>query len=312
MQLIRGLTNCRPDGRGLSVAIGNFDGVHLGHDALLQAARERAATSGARVTVLTFEPHPREYINPAAAPPRLMRVTEKCAALAAAGVDQLVVLRFDQRLQQQTPAEFVDVVLRRGLNARHVIVGEGFRFGCRREGTVATLRAAGPAAGFEVVSVPSVLLAGERVSSTRVRAALTAGDLATAERLLGRCYTLDGRVIAGQRLGRTLGYPTANLRLHRPIPPLAGIFAVRVDGIPGRPRAAAVASLGTRPTVAGVEPLLEVHVFDYDGDLYGRRLRVDFVEKLRDEVKFDSLDALVEQMHADSARARDILSARAD
>jgi len=311
MHLYRGLNNCRVDGRGAAVAIGNFDGVHLGHQALVRAARERAQATGAALAVLTFEPHPREYLDPGAAPPRLMRVGEKCAALAAAGVERLVVLRFDSRLQHLSPESFIDTVLRDGLGARHVVVGEGFRFGCRRAGTIESLRAAGTAAGFEVVVVPSVTLDGQRVSSTRVRTALAAGDLDGAARLLGRPYTLTGRVIAGERLGRQLGYATANLRLHRRIAPLGGVFAVDVRGIDGRGAAAAVASLGTRPTVGGGETLLEVHVFDFDGDLYGRRLAVDFVAKLREEEKFASLDALVAQMHADAARAREILAARA-
>ncbi len=311
MHLFRGLRNLRTDGRGVAVAIGNFDGVHLGHQALVRAAGERARAGGAHLAVLTFEPHPREFFDPAAAPPRLMRLGEKCAALADLGVERLVVLRFDAGLQRLTPEAFIAEVLERGLDARHVVVGDGFRFGCRRAGTVETLLAAGPRAGFVVVAVPSVIAGGERVSSTRVRAALGAGELDDAARLLGRRYAMGGRVIYGQALGRSLGFPTANLRLHRRAAPLGGIFAVRVRGLEGRPGAAAVASLGTRPTVGGGETLLEVHVFDFDGDLYGRRLQVDFVAKLRDEQKFPSLDALVAQMHADAARARAILAARA-
>lgn len=311
MQLFRGLSHCRADERGVAVAIGNFDGVHLGHQALLAAARAAAAGSGARLGVLTFEPHPREFLDPAGAPPRLMRLAEKVSALAALGVEQLVVLRFDARLQGQSPDRFVREVLAAGLGARHVVVGEGFRYGCRREGSVESLRAAGESLGYEVIAVPSVQVDGERVSSTRVRAALAAGDLAVARRLLGRDYSITGRVVPGQRLGRQLGYPTANFRLHPSAVALRGIYAVRVQGIAGRPAAAAVASLGTRPTVGGVEPLLEAHVFDFQGDLYGERLTVEFVDRLRDEERFASLEALVEQMHADAARAREILAARA-
>ena len=311
MQLVRGLSNFESDGRGASVAIGNFDGVHLGHQALLRVTRARAAAAGARPVVLTFDPHPREFLDPAGAPPRLMRVTEKSLALGAEGVESLIVMRFDERLRVLAPAEFIERVLREGLGARHVIVGEGFRFGCRREGTVATLAAAGPAAGFEVVTVPPVELDGERVSSTRIRAALRDGDLATAGRLLGHLYTLCGRVVAGARLGQTLGFATANIRLHRARLPLGGIFAVKVRGAGPLDPYDGVASLGTRPTVDGVEPLLEVHLFDFAGDLYGRRLSVDFVAKLRDEERFASLEALTEQMHRDAARAREILGARA-
>jgi riboflavin kinase/FMN adenylyltransferase len=317
MELVRGLHRLdldRPRGpagrRGCAVAIGNFDGVHLGHQALVRTARARAAELGVPAAVLTFDPYPREYFDPAGAPARLMRLREKCAVLRRLGIDQVVVARFDERLQCQAAPEFVERVLVRGLGVRHVVVGEGFRFAAGREGTVDLLRAAGLRHGFGVDALPPVLADGERVSSTRVRAALAAGDLGLARRLLGREYAMCGRVVGGQRLGRTLGYPTANLRLHRRRSPLGGILAVRVEGVADAPLAG-VASLGTRPTVAGVEPLLEVHVFDFQGDLYGRRLGVHFVAKLRDEQKFESLDALVAQMHDDARRAREILAAEA-
>jgi len=311
MELVRGLHNATGDARGLAVAIGNFDGVHLGHQALVRVVRARAAACGARAAVLTFEPHPREFLDPQGAPARLMRIAEKCSALAALGIERLHVVRFDAHLQRQDPQQFVAQVLCDGLGAREVVVGEGFRFGSGRAGTVETLRAAATARGCGVTVVPSVLADGARVSSTRVRDALVAGDLALARGLLGRDYSLCGRVIAGERLGRQLGYATANLRLHRRRLPLGGIFAVRVRGVDAGPARAGVASLGTRPTVGGVEPLLEVHVFDFAGDLYGRRLEVEFVAKLRDEARFDTLEALTAQMDRDAARARAILAARA-
>jgi riboflavin kinase/FMN adenylyltransferase len=311
MELVRGLSNCRPDGRGSALVIGNVDGVHLGHQALLRAAREAAAASGARLTVLTFEPHPRECLAPATAPARLMRFREKVRALAANGVERVVVGRFDDAFRQLSPEAFIDAVLVGRLGARHVVVGEGFRFGAAQAGAIPMLAAAGVGRGFEVRVVPSVVLGGERVSSTAVRAALAAGRLEHAAALLGRPYVLGGRVVQGQQLGRTLGYPTANLRLHRARLPLAGIFAVRVHGVAGSGPLAAVASLGTRPTVGGVEPLLEVHVFDFKGDLYGQRLDVEFVAKLRDEERFDSLAALVTQMDDDAARARALLGLKA-
>jgi riboflavin kinase/FMN adenylyltransferase len=311
MQLVRGLGNLKSDARGSALAIGNFDGVHLGHQALVRAVAERASVHGTRRTVLTFDPYPREYLEPRLAPPRLMRVSEKCLALAALGVERLVVVRFDEAVRQQDPEEFVRRVLVGAARVRTVVVGEGFRFGRDRNGSVATLREAGAAYGFEVCTVPPVEVDGARVSSTRLRAALAAGDLATAERLLGRPYTICGRVVAGARLGRTLGFPTANLRLHREKLPLDGIFAVRVRiGAETRARDG-VASLGTRPTVDGVEPLLEAHLFDFGGDLYGRRLAVEFVARLRGEERFASLDDLTRQMHRDAARAREILGARA-
>jgi riboflavin kinase/FMN adenylyltransferase len=317
MELVRGLHNLESARRGgtaasgCAVAIGNFDGVHLGHQALIRTARARAAELGVAAAVLTFEPYPREFFDPANAPARLMRLREKIATLAMLGVDRLVVARFDARLQRQRPDEFVENVLVGGLGARHVVVGEGFRYASRREGTVETLCAAGRRLGFGVDAVPAVAVDGERVSSTRVRAALDAGDLTLARRLLGRDFRLSGRVIRGRQLGRTLGYPTANVRLHREKIPLAGIYAVRVGGIAPQPLDAVV-SLGTRPTIeGGGEPLLEVHVFDFEGDLYGRRLDVDFVAKLRDEARFESLDALVHQMNDDARRARAILAAEA-
>ena len=311
MQLVRGLCNLGSNPRGAAVAIGNFDGVHLGHQALIRAAAACAQSSGAERLVLTFDPHPREFLDPAGAPPRLMRVTEKCLALARLGVERLVVMRFDERLRQLSAQDFVTRVLIDALRVRHVVVGEGFRFGRDRAGTVASLRSAAAAADFEVLTVPSVELEGERVSSTRVRAALASGDLVTAGRLLGGRYALCGRVVAGARLGRTLGFATANMRLHRARLPLEGIFAVQVRGVAGREYCDGVASLGTRPTVDGQEPLLEAHLFDFSGDLYGRRLSVEFVAKLRDEERFASLEALTEQMHRDAARAREILALRA-
>jgi riboflavin kinase/FMN adenylyltransferase len=311
MELVRGLNNLRPDGRGAAVAVGNYDGVHLGHQALTRIALERAAAEGLRAVVLTFEPHPREYFDPVNAPARLMRIADKCTALAALGIDRVVMVRFDARLQALTPDEFIERVLLTGLGARHVVVGEGFRFGCRRAGSVATLRAHAELHGFAVSAVPSVLLDGRRVSSTAVRAALAGGDLVTAARLLGRSYSMSGRVVAGRRLGRELGYATANIPVHRRRLPLGGIYAVRVHGIAGHGGRDGVASLGTRPTIGGLEPLLEAHVFDFAGDLYGQRLEVEFIAKLRDEAKFASLAELVEQMHDDAARARQILGCRA-
>lgn len=310
MRITRGYQRSRSDADCSVVAIGNFDGVHLGHQALIRAARG-AVLPGQPVAVVTFEPHPREAFDPQGAPRRLMRVTDKALALQRLGVDELIVLKFDEALRRMTPDEFSADVLRNGLGIAHVVVGEGFRFGAKRAGTTAVLRAAGQRLGFGMTEVSAVAMDGLRVSSTGVRAAVAGGDLARAERFLGRPFSLAGRVGHGQRLGRELGFPTANLRLHPRSVALAGIYAVRVRGIPGREgAAAAVASLGTRPTVGGVEPLLEVHVFDFGGNLYGRRIEVEFVARLRDEERFDSLSALVTQMNADACRAREILAAR--
>jgi riboflavin kinase/FMN adenylyltransferase len=308
MELVRGMHNLRPRDRGCVATIGNFDGVHLGHQHMITALRATAGTLGVPAVVITFEPTPREYFEGAAAPSRLTRLREKLAALASYGVDRVVVLRFDDRMRGMGAAEFVDRLLVDGLAVRHLVVGHDFHFARRREGTVATLRSAGERHGFTVEEIGQFLVGGERVSSSLVREALNRGDLVRATRLLGRPYRIAGRVRLGKKLGRTLGFPTANLALHRKVVPLWGIFAVRVSGA-GLVDHPAVASLGTRPTVNGTDPLLEVHIFDWDGSLYGRYLDVDFVERLRDEQKFESINALVAQMHRDAAAARNVLGA---
>ena len=306
MELIRGMHNLRERHRGCVATIGNYDGVHRGHQHMIAAVRAKADELGVPAVVVTFEPTPREFFAGPAAPSRLTRLREKLQALAQYGVDRVVVLRFDRRMQGMGADEFVQRLLVEGLGVRHMVVGHDFHFARRREGTIETLRAAGAVHGFTVAEVGQFLLEGERVSSSLVRDALNRGDLERATRLLGRPYRMAGRVRLGKRLGRTLGYPTANLALQRKVVPLWGIFAVRVSGA-GLVEYPAVSSLGTRPTVNGTDPLLEVHLFDYDGDLYGQHLDVDFVARLRDEQKFESLDALVAQMHRDAAAARAIL-----
>jgi riboflavin kinase/FMN adenylyltransferase len=306
MELIRGIHNLRERHRGSVVTIGNYDGVHRGHQHLLAAVHAEASRLGLPATVVTFEPTPREYFEGDAAPARLMRLREKIEALPLYGVERAVVLRFDRRMQAISAQEFIDRLLVDGLGTRHLVVGHDFQFARRREGNIDTLRRSGLEHGFAVEEVDPVLVDGERVSSSLVREALGRGDLVRAEALLGRPYRIAGRVRRGQQLGRKLGYPTANLALHRKVVPLWGIFAVRVSGA-GLVDHPAVVSLGTRPTINGTDPLLEVHVFDFDGDLYGRYLDVDFVQRLRDEKKFESLAALVEQMHRDAAQARRVL-----
>ena len=305
MELVRGLANLRDVHHGSVVTIGNYDGVHLGHQHMLSTVTARARELGLPATVVTFEPTPREYFEGDAAPARLMRLREKLEALPLYGVERVVVLRFDRHMQAMGADEFVERLLVCGLGARHVVVGHDFHYARRREGNIDTLRAAGARHGYAVEEVGRFLVDGERVSSSLVRDALGRGDLARAGLLLGRAYRMAGRVRRGQQLGRRLGYPTANLALHRKVVPLWGVFAVRVSGA-GLVDHPAVASLGTRPTIDGTEPLLEVHVFDHDGDLYGRYLDVDFVRRLRDERRFESLDALVEQMHRDAAEAREV------
>jgi riboflavin kinase/FMN adenylyltransferase len=307
MELVRGLHNISQRHRGCVLTVGNYDGVHLGHQQMIGVLKARAAQLRSAATVLVFEPSSKEFIDPDGAPPRLTRWREKFLALAAQGVERLVTLRFDERMRGMTPKCFVDELIVERLGTRHLVVGDDFRYGSNAGGTIDSLRAAGLTHGFGVEQLAPFVIDGVRVSSTAVRERLEVADYPGAARLLGRPYRMMGRVVRGRQLGRALGFPTANLRLMRRKPPVWGISAVWVHGIDSRPLPG-VASLGTRPTVNGVEPLLEAHVFDFSGDLYGRPIEVEFVAKLRDEVKFESLDAMMVQMKIDGACARDILS----
>jgi riboflavin kinase / FMN adenylyltransferase len=306
MELIRGPLNLRERHRGCVVTIGAFDGIHLGHQALLGRLCEHGARLSRPTMVLTFEPMPREYLKPANPPARLTSWRERWHILSCFGIDYMCVLRFDERLRNLSGQEFA-MLLAQQLHAHLVIVGHDFRFG--RDGEpVAELAAKGCALGFEVDVVLPVLLGGLRVSSSGIREALSRADFATARSWLGRPYSMMGRVVEGNRLGRRLGFPTANLRTGRRRVPVAGIFAVRVHDLDAAPLPG-VASLGTRPTIAGGgEMLLETHLFDYAGDLYGREIRVEFVAKLRDEERFTDLDALVVQMNKDAVDARRLLA----
>jgi riboflavin kinase / FMN adenylyltransferase len=293
-------------GTPVALTIGNFDGVHRGHQAMLSRLAEAADDLALPAAVLTFDPHPREFFARAAAPPRLSTLRAKLERFAAYGVQHTYIARFDARLAGISAEEFIDGVLVRRLGVRWVLVGEDFRFGKGRAGDLSTLRAA--ARTFSVEAMRTVAVAGERASSSAVRDALAAGDIERATALLGRPYTISGRVAHGRKLGRSLGFPTANIPLRR-TPPVSGIFAVRVHGLGGAPRAA-VASLGVRPTVeVGAVPLLEVYVFDFDESIYGRRLTVEFLHKLRDEAHYPDLDALTRQIRADVVQARDYFAA---
>jgi riboflavin kinase/FMN adenylyltransferase len=292
--------------RGSVVCIGAFDGLHLGHRALVQHAATRARALDLPMVAVGFEPLPREFFATDAPPPRLLLPRAKVEGLRGLGADLVGLLRFDARLAAMSAEAFVREVLLERLSAREVWVGPGFRFGKGRAGDIETLRSVGDASGFIAGEIEPVRLDGERVSSTRIRTALQAGDFTSAARLLGRSYAIGNRVVRGRQLGRTLGFPTANLRFDGKTPPLSGIFATWVHGVGARPWPS-VSSFGTRPTVNGVEPLLEAHLFDFDGDLYGRRIEVEFVAKLRDEEKFDTLPALVVQMQRDAAQARLVL-----
>lgn len=308
MELIRGKHNLRPTHRECAVTIGNFDGLHLGHRAVLERLTGRARSLGLPALVMSFKPTPREYFMGPAAPPRLASFREKFVGLKGQGVDRLFCARFDAGMAALTPEDFIREYLVDGLGTRYLVIGDDFRFGRNRAGDFGTLQAAGAQHGFEVAQTPTCILDGVRVSSTAVRAALAAGDLGLATRLLGRHYGMTGRVIEGRRLGQTLGFPTANLHPGRRVLPVTGVFAVIVTGIDGAPWPG-VANLGTRPTVDGTEPLLEAHLFDFSGDLYGRRITVEFVARLRDEQRFEDLQGLTAQMRRDARVARRILVA---
>jgi riboflavin kinase/FMN adenylyltransferase len=303
MQLVRGLHNLRPCHRGCAATIGNFDGVHRGHQAILQRLRERARELGVPSCVVIFEPQPREYFAPDTAPARLTRLRDKLELFAGEGIDQVLCLPFNQRLRSLTAAQFVDTILVGGLGVKHLEVGDDFRFGCDRLGDFDFLVEAGRVHGFTLEAAQTVEEGGVRVSSTQVRQALAAADFAQAEQLLGRPYRIGGRVLHGQKLARQLGWPTANVQLKRRRVPFIGVYLVStvVDGRawPG------VANIGVRPTVAGDgRPHLEIHLLDFAGDLYGRHLTVEFHQKLRDEQRFASLEALKSAIDADVAAAR--------
>jgi riboflavin kinase/FMN adenylyltransferase len=311
MELIRGLGNLKPRHRGTVASIGNFDGVHLGHQAVLRDLKARAEAMGLPSTLVLFEPQPREYLAPAKAPARLTRFMEKWPLLQAAGVDGVLCLKFGQTLAQMPAEEFVKRVLIQGLDVRHLTVGDDFRFGKDRRGDFGLLKRAGLASGFEVTDTAPQQADGERVSSTRIRALLMAGEMQAAARLLGRPFGLTGRVMHGERLGRHLGIPTVNIALKRRVPPLSGIFAAQVMGAPGGVRDA-VSYIGKRSAAGGDHWVLEAHLPGYEGDLYGRRLEIRFLHLLREDRHFDSLDALSVQMQQDVAAAKAWLAGNTD
>ncbi|NIP18057.1 MAG: bifunctional riboflavin kinase/FAD synthetase [Xanthomonadales bacterium] len=294
---------------GCIVTIGNFDSMHLGHQVLIDRCRELAGT-GLDSAVVTFEPLPAALFAPNNAPPRVVSVRQKLELLAKSGMDLVWMMRFNRALAGMSARSFVERVIVTGLRARQVVVGEDFQFGRSRSGNLELLADLGREFGFEVQAIPAVMDAGERVSSTRIRGLLAGGKFGEVEKLLGRPFTMQGRVLRGTQLGRKLGYPTANMRPAAFPSPLAGVFAVRARNLTGKgPWRDGVSSLGRRPVVGGKEFLVEVHLFDFDGDLYGRRLEVRFVKKLRNEQKFENLDALVAQMRRDEQEAREALRA---
>lgn len=293
-----------------ALTIGNFDGLHLGHRAMLDKLIAVARARNLPACVLTFEPHPREFFAPEQAPARLTGMREKLSLLQAAGVDHTFVLRFSRELAAQTPQEFIDRVLVKGLCVQHLIIGDDFCFGKRRAGNLATLQAAGEAQGFAVDAMHTVEVDGIRVSSSAVRHALGAGDLELAARLLGRAYNVAGRVIHGDKIGREIGFPTANIQFRRKRIPLAGVFAVTVEGLQAQPLLGA-ASVGVRPTVGeGLRPVLEVHLLDFSREIYRQHVSVNFIHKLRDQVKYSSIDALKQQIARDVEDTRKYFAGR--
>lgn len=289
------------DGSPLALAIGNFDGIHLGHQALLKRLIETASLKGLKSGVMTFEPHPREFFTPAQAPARLTSLREKLELFGEAGVEYAYVCPFNRRFAAVTAEDFMHRILRDAMKTRVVLVGDDFRFGAGRQGAATDFAQA----GFELINLPQVSLEGKRVSSTAVREALARADLDAAARLLGRTYSISGKVVHGEKIGRQLGYPTANIHMLHDRPPLFGVYAVKLEGLastylPG------VASLGVRPTVeAHGRPKLEVHLFDFNQDIYGRHVRVHFMHKIRDEMKFADLATLKQWIEADERAARE-------
>jgi riboflavin kinase/FMN adenylyltransferase len=308
MKVIRGLHNLRPGHPSCVATIGNFDGVHLGHRAVFQRLLAKGRELGLPGTVITFEPQAMEYFAPDAAPARLTRLREKLAALRGCQIQQVMLLEFGPKLARMGAREFVRKLLVDGLGAKHLMVGDDFRFGRGREGDFHLLEEMGREHGFAVEDLLTITHGEERVSSTRIREALARGDFELARHLLGRPYRICGRVGHGDKRGRSIGYPTANLNLHRRVSPLRGVYAVMVDGVADRPWPG-VANIGTRPTVdGGSRYLLEVHLFDFVGDIYGRHAEVECRLKLRDEKKFGSFEELKTQIDRDAVAAREYLA----
>lgn len=302
-ELIRGLDNLKPRHQGCVAAIGNFDGVHRGHQALLSRLKEHSQNLGVPAMVMTFEPQPLEFFARGQTPPRLTRWREKFCFLAEKGLERVLVVHFNAAFAALNANVFIDTILFERLGAKHVMVGDDFKFGQGREGNVTLLTQRGHTLGFTVEVMPNVMLAGERISSTRVRQALAMGDHRLAEQLLGHPYCMLGRVVYGNQLGRQLGFPTANIYLHREVSPVLGIYAVRLQD-ENKQSWPGVAYVGTRPTVQGTRTVLEVHLFDFAQNLYGQQVSVEFCKKLRDDKHFDNLELLKQQIAIDTEQAR--------
>jgi len=307
MELIRGIHNLNPRHHGCVATIGNFDGVHLGHKAVIEQVQARAAELSLPSVVITFEPQPQEYFQPQGVPARLTRLREKLTAMEKLHLDRVLCLRFNARLAEMSAEQFVQHILVDGLGVKYLVVGDDFKFGKGRRGDFAYLAQIGPVLGFEVVDTASYQFQGERVSSTRIRLALERGELAQARDMIGRDYSMCGRVAHGDKRGRSIGFPTANIYLHRKSSPVSGVYAVQfhsTDPRLGRQVVNGVANVGQRPTVDGTRTLLEVHLFNFNNDIYGAYVEVSFLWKIRDERRFESLEALKAQIQHDAEQAR--------
>jgi riboflavin kinase / FMN adenylyltransferase len=307
MEFIRSFSQLRPRHLGCVATIGNFDGVHLGHQTVLRQLADRANALQLPTTVIIFEPQPQEFFTPDKVPARLTRLREKLIAMRRYGVDRVLRLRFDAQFAALSATAFIEQILIKHLGIKHLVIGDDFRFGQKRQGTFTTLVEAGQQLGFTVESQQTFMLGQARVSSTRVREALMQGNLQNATVLLGRPYTLWGRIRYGRQMGRQIGFPTANIFLHRQVSPLRGVFAVLMHGLKEKPLTG-VANLGTRPTVDGHQLLLEVHLFNFDKTIYGHDVEVEFVKKIRDEQRFASFEALKQQITLDVQTAKAVFA----
>ncbi len=313
MKVFRGLSHAIP-ANPCALSIGNFDGVHLGHQALLGQVRQAADRLNLAANVMTFEPHPREFFALRAgdiskAPTRIANLRDNMNAMASAGMDNIIVEHFNATFASQSPDDFIEKVLVQGLHVKWLMVGEDFCFGAKRAGNIDILKQAGEKFGFTVETLPAITNSGTRISSSMVRAALACGDFAHAQDLIGHPYMISGRVVYGKQLGRTIGFPTLNLRLAHQRPAVSGIFVVQVHGLSDQPLAA-VASLGVRPTVEDAgRVLLETHIFDYHESCYGKLVKIEFLQKIRDEEKFSDLETMTAAINKDAAHARDYFRA---
>ena len=304
MHIIRGLAHLERLEQGCVLTIGNFDGLHLGHKAVIEKVAQQGKLFGLPVVVIVFEPQPLEYFLGTNSPSRLTRLREKVIQFATLPVDELLILRFNRYFANVNAEDFIEQILVKKLNVKHLVIGDDFHFGKARRGNFAMLREKGKVFGFKVENTQSFQVQGLRVSSTLIRDALGEGDLKLAKKLLGRSYSICGRVAHGNKLGRTLGFPTANIQLLRKNTPVNGVFAVTMTGVSNR-ELHGVANVGTRPTVDGNhKAVLEVHLFDFNKEIYGRYVEVHFKEKIRDEVRFDSIEQLKNQIEQDAVAAK--------